>query len=129
MRYSVILIGSLLSAIPAFAGKLYIHNTTDQPIQFRFIPQIDNGTPDYNYSVAQNSIREITVGTAMFDDKTIYAIEGETRFGGDSCFNLYADRNYKIYFKKVNFGTACEVKEIRRKRGRLGFIREFFEEK
>ena len=113
MKHIVPFVCLLLTITPTFAGKLYIHNTTDQPIQFRFIPQAGNGTPDYNYSVAQNSIREIVVNKAMFDGKSIYAIEGETNFGGDSCFNLYAHKNYRISFEKFNLGTTCKVKGIK----------------
>ena len=106
-----------LTTCTLFAGNIYIHNTTTQAIKFRFIPQPQ---PEFNYQIAQQSTRHIEITSAQFDGKSIYAIEGETSFGGDSCFNLHTGHDYKIYFKKTKLGTVCQISEIKKRATRSG---------
>jgi hypothetical protein len=99
----------------AFTGRLLIINENKVPVWFRLIPQTGHHlTKPKMKKISQRTVKEIIVTADMIENKAIYSIEGEKRFGGDTCLNLRIDKDYQITFHKDKIGMTCFAEEIKR---------------
>ncbi len=104
----------LASLHSADAGKVYMVNENKKKVYFRIIPYTGDSTKfgQDGLKVAGQSTLEFEITAQDIDGKSIYSIEGEKKFGGDACFNLSVDKDYKVTFTKDKVSTSCVVEEI-----------------
>jgi hypothetical protein len=110
----LILLGMAISFLTpkTYAGKVKVVNENKHAVWFRLIPQEHHIRPKYNLKVSRKSHKYLNVTSKDIAGKTIYSIEGEKKYGGDSCINLSVDKDYLVTFKRNKIGTTCIAEEI-----------------
>lgn len=101
----------------AYSGKINIVNENKKTVHFRLIPEDEkNFSFRKKYgklSVKGHSTRQFIVEPHDIKNQPVYSIEGERKFGGDTCINMAIDKDYRVTFKKDKVGTTFIAEEIK----------------